>query len=458
MTKQKKIIFTLISLSISGWLNLSYANSDNTSSDPDKKINSISTKGFSTPVVWDNKTLWDASQAHSNNFYIKNAWNAESGSFASEISSEGKVLSEKRHLIASSRMIYGLAHSAQIDPTYLGFAEREAQFLLQKMTDQDQDGIYFKSIVDAKGNSLTSDDTLIVNAQAYGLNGLVALYKVTKNPELLQKIEVIYDDFYHRFHDPVNMGFFDGYDRKARQAVKTKSFNSTVYVATSFLFELAQLPTSRQEQYVKTATELADIVATNFIDSKTNWIIENFSSDWKPEWRDWQVQGDSTIGITGHNYQAAWLLMRATEFSQVTKEKKTQYLESAKLILSSMLKSKSLDLENGGFFDAFKRESDEPMWHTNKAWWQQAEAILALTKADQLNLFKKSLDFNIKQVRDQALRFYFAHFIDYQNGGEFPVVQKDGTPVLTENKGQLGTGTYHQVELAKFMKEYALQR
>ena len=43
------------------------------------------------------------------------------------------------------------------------------------------------------------------------------------------------------------------------------------------------------------------------------------------------------------------------------------------------------------------------------------------------------------------------------NGGEFPVVQKDGTPVRTENKGQLGTGSYHQVELARLMKQYAAQ-
>ncbi len=411
---------------------------------------------FGIPVAWDNTVLWDKSALHSNDFFIRYGWDRTSGSFASEISSDGKVLSDKRHLISTSRMAYGLAHSASLDPAYLAYAKKQAKFILEKMTDQDQNGIYFKSTVDSKGNLIEPENKLIVNYQAYGLNGLVALYKVTKNPALLKKIEIIYGNFYKRFHDPVHLGFFDEFNQQNGKPVETKSYNSTVYVATSFLADLAELPTARKAHYVKTVEELADKVAQNFLDPKTGWIIENFTSDWKPDWRSWQVQGDSTIGITGHNYQAAWFLLRAAEFSEISQAKKAQYLESAKSILTAMLKSKSLDLENGGIFDAFKREADEPMWHTNKAWWQQAEMILALTKADSINLFTDpDMVVRARQARDNGMQFYFNHFIDYKNGGEFPVVQKDGTPILTENKGQAGTGSYHQVELARFMKEYA---
>lgn len=411
---------------------------------------------FGTPVAWNNTTLWDLSALHSNDFFIRNGWDRGSGSFASEISSDGKVLSDKRHLIATSRMVYGLSHSANLDTGYLPYANKQAKFLLSKMTAQDQNGIYFKSTVDSLGAVAAPENKLVVNYQAYGLNGLVALYKVTGNPALLKKIEIIYGNFYKRFHDPVDLGFFDEFNLQTGKPVKTKSYNSTVYVATSFLADLAELPTTRKAQYVKTVEELADKVAQKFVDPKTGWIVENFTADWKPDWRSWQVQGDATVGITGHNYQAAWFLLRATDFSEISAAKKAQYFESAKSILTAMLKSKSLDLQNGGVFDAFKREADEPMWHTNKAWWQQAEMILALTKADSVNLFTDAnTAIQARQARDLAVQFYFNHFVDYKNGGEFPVVEKNGTPILTENKGQAGTGSYHQVELARMMKEYA---
>lgn len=411
---------------------------------------------FATPTVWNNPVLWDKSALHSNDFFIRYGWDPASGSFASEISSDGKVLNDKRHLISTSRMVYGLAHSVGLDSSYLTYAKKQAKFLLELMTAQDQNGLYFKSAVDSKGNLIAPENKLVINYQAYGLNGLVALYKATKDPALLKKIEMIYGSFYKRFHDPVHLGFFDEFDNQSGKPIETKSYNSTVYVATSFLADLAELPTAKKAHYVKTVEELADKVVQNFLDPKTGWIIENFTSDWKPDWRSWQVQGDSTIGITGHNYQAAWFLLRATEFEEISEGKKAQYLESAKSILTAMLRSESLDSENGGVFDAFKREADEPMWHTNKAWWQQAEMILALTKAESVNLFTDAdTSIQARQARDKAVQFYFDNFVDYQNGGEFPVVQKNGTPVFTENKGQAGTGSYHQVELAIMMKEYA---
>ncbi len=400
---------------------------------------------------------WDQSKTHSNDFFLTYGWDSKSQSFASEISNEGRVLSDKRHLVATSRMIYGLAHSADLVPSYLSFANLQAKFLLEQMTEKDAKGPYFLSVVDAKGRSLSenNDAKLIVNAQAYGLNGLVALYETTKDPQLISKIEAMYDSFYERFHDPIGLGFFDVYDRTLQEPVLTKSYNSTVYVATSFLLDLAQLPTARRIEYVQTIEELADIVAAKFPDPSTGWIIENFTADWKPEWRGWQVQGDSTIGITGHNYQAAWFLMRATEFPEIPTAKKMVYLASARTILTAMLSSASLDSIRGGVFDAFKRELDEPMWNTNKAWWQQAEMILALAKADVIGLFQDhTLAQKMRRARSMATIFYFANFIDHENGGEFTTVEANGTPIPADNKGQAGTGSYHQVELARFMKEY----
>ena len=95
------------------------------------------------------------------------------------------------------------------------------------------------------------------------------------------------------------------------------------------------------------------------------------------------------------------------------------------------------------------------MWHTNKAWWQQAEAIMALTLAEKSGVLSTD---DVRSVRDQAVDFYFNHFVDWQGGGEFAEVTKDGTPVtdngVIKDKGQWGKSTYHTVELARYMLAY----
>ena len=164
---------------------------------------------------------------------------------------------------------------------------------------------------------------------------------------------------------------------------------------------------------MRTVEELADQVADHFLDPQTGWIVENFTTDWRPDWRGWQKQTvdtpqgkrDFTIGVTGHNFQAAWFLMRAVEFPEIPITSRQKYLETARNILSSMLASRAIDRMNGGVFDVFKREDGQNMWHTNKAWWQQAEGILALTKADLINLFDDpSQRIDARRARDQILQ------------------------------------------------------
>jgi mannose/cellobiose epimerase-like protein (N-acyl-D-glucosamine 2-epimerase family) len=353
-------------------------------------------------------------------------------------------------------MVYGLAHGASVDPSYLHRAKRSAEFLLTKMVRRDATGPYFLSAVDAQGSEVTPKTELVVNEQAYGLNGLVALYQVTRDPRLLDTIREAYAAFYKRFHDAEHGGFFDTFDRATGKPVRTKSYNSTVYVATSFLLELSAVDTERKAGYEKVLRELGDRVAGDFFDPKTGWIVENFTNDWKPEWRGWQKQGENTIGVVGHNFQAAWFLMRLADTFEGDATRQAKYRATAREILGSMLDKPVVDWERGGFGDVFKRETSEPMWHTNKAWWQQAEAILSLTLAERDGILSGAAADRAKIARDQGLAFYLKHFIDRKNGGEFDNVDKDGNPTPDAVKGSLGKSTYHTVELARYMTDYAV--
>ena len=117
-----------------------------------------------------------------------------------------------------------------------------------------------------------------------------------------------------------------------------------------------------------------------------------------------------------------------------------------------MLSKPTTDWERGGFYDAFKRETDEPMWNKNKAWWQQTEAIMALTLANLQGVLK---DEKAMEARDLGVDFYFNHFVDHKNGGEFDVVDEEGKPTKDTFKGGYAKSTYHCAEFAHFMARYA---
>lgn len=414
-------------------------------------------------VDWRDSRVWKNSIVHSIEFFNQKAYDPATGSYASEIAIDGQHKSEIRHLIATSRMAYGLAYGAALtgNADYLRRSREVVKFLLTKMVRRDRAGRpYFLNAVDPTGTPVNPQTQLVVNEQAYGLNGLVALATVTpdaqERAELLSRISEFYKAFVIRFHDGSSDGsstgkggFYDGFDLNTGRAITTKSYNSTVYVATSFLLELAQL--DRQVDYLNPLTEIGDAVARYFPDSRTGWIVENFTNDWRPDWRGWQKQSEGTIGIVGHNFQAAWFLLRLSQEPWIGASRQTRYRAVAKSILESMLSKAAVDRQYGGFHDVFVRETSQTMWHTNKAWWQQAEGVMALTLAQKMGVLATV---DAAQVRDQAVNFYFASFIDRQRGGEYDVVTREGQPTAETMKGHLGKSTYHTVEFARFMMKY----
>lgn len=442
----------------------------------------ISNTAFADSYNSASRQLWLDSIGHSIEFFDAHAWDEESGSYFSEITYDGHVKSTARHLMALSRMVYGLSYASQHDLAQLSRAKSAADYLLKKMIRTDPVGPYFVGTIGADGQAVLQDQ-LVVNEQAYGLCGLVALYDVTKDEQLRQQIGELYESFVRRFKDSSEAGgFFDLYDLHAGAPVRTKSYNSTVYVATSFLMEFSRV-TGRLDA-ASTAGELADIVKSRFLDRTSGWIFENFDEQWRP-WADsiaglpvdqalsfvkdhvpagqqWQFQKVGTelrtIGVAGHNFQAAWFLTRMSLDARYDVERRAQWAEGARTILMSMLRDGGngpVDRVNGGIFDVFQRETSETMWHTNKAWWQQAEAILALTLATKSGVLDSE---DARHVRDQAVDFYFTHFVDRDLGGEFSELTREGEPTkdngLVKDKGLWGKSTYHTVELARYMLAY----
>lgn len=432
------------------------------------------------------ESFWLSIADHSADFFNLHAYSEQEGVYYSEVDSEGQVVNGKIHLIALSRMIYAQAYLAEQGLADIRRAESAASFLLSRMVKEDEFGPYFVSQVQLNENAdiLADKDQnqidLVVNEQAYGLSGLVELYRVSGDRKLLKKIRNFYQAFVRRFHDSQSGGFFDRYSSSKETSdtgrpthshshthshthrhvqSQTKSYNSTVYVATSFLISLMEADPGRKRQYQDKLSELVHLAAKHFPDKETGWIIENFDRHWVPQWRGWQQQGPHSIGIVGHNLQYAWLLLRASEWDFIDIKQRGNLKSIAYQVIDSMLAKPSWDAEHGGFLDAFQRETSAPMWHTNKAWWQQAEGLMALSAA----LYFQSDDLGqeramkYQRAKTHTIDFFTRFFIDKTYGGEFFNVSQNGQAIEDELKGQKGKSAYHSTELAKFMIRYQLK-
>ena len=135
------------------------------------------------------------------NFFNVNAYQAELGTYYSEVDNEGKVMSGKVFNVALSRLIYGLSYSSEVIPSNLKNVQKAADSQLQKLVGEDSVGPYFISFFDLQTDRADSSSNSDIWQQAYGLCGLSELYRNSPNDDLLSRIHNLHDSLIKRFHD-----------------------------------------------------------------------------------------------------------------------------------------------------------------------------------------------------------------------------------------------------------------
>lgn len=444
-----------------------------------------------TPITTADVGRFNKLIEHSVDFFEAHARDNKTGSYYTNIRIDGSRVNDVRHIVASGRMLYALSHSSRLNEKYKDHARHLRDYILRAMTAKEEGvGPYFRVAVGDDGKDVGQPPTeLFIHHQAYGLCGLVASYSVAPSIEELIEIEAFYTAFRQRYKDAEEKGFLHLYtlpaDGRPGKASATKNFNSTVYVATAFLLELhdavnrVQTSKDADPKHRELARKVYEIAASDLAElaeatanklaaaDGTGFIVESFDAQWNPAWPDNLKAGDDTIGIVGHNFQAAWFLLRASQMPSASKEQQAAYKAKAAEILKSMLGKPEkagaapVDSKLGGFHNGFRRASGElhTEWGSDKHWWQQAEGILALTLAEKLGVVT---DPEALDARDKALQFFVDNFVDDEDdrgmNGEFKVVTREGKPRMEEPKGEPGKSAYHTVELYRYLIEYAGQR
>lgn len=164
-------------------------------------------------------------------FFDENAFDQTKMAYLSEIDNVGKKISDKVFTVAVNRCIYGLSYSSKYFPNNLTRAKQSSEFLLKNLIGKDPIGKYFISYIENKIPD--NSEELDIWQQAYGLNGLTELYRVTKDKELLNNIHELHKALVQRFRDKERGGFYGNYNIKTGQVAGSKSIQSLMYPITA---------------------------------------------------------------------------------------------------------------------------------------------------------------------------------------------------------------------------------
>lgn len=433
---------------------------------------------------------WNRQARDMVDFFGRVSVDNQDGGFFTNIDSSGKVYNpdpnhpNEKYLMPTSRQVfaYTAAFNMTGDPHYLALAKHGVDFVLaHNVVTTPMGEKHFVEHTDQAGTPIPAP--LAVNEQTYGMTGLIAYYKVTHDPQVLGVLKDTHAYLTKHFGDVRNGqfdGLFDTVDPNSGAHNDTKSYASSVYPATSALLELATVADGDwKQQILGQIKTIADRVVEKFPDPASPFIRERFDRDWnspddvwKPSgWQFQDLQGKTdpsgkpfvdahgqplthgTIGVVGHNTQAALFLLRADRLLQENGLQSAgdsqRYFDTARTCVDNML-AHGYDHQRGGWYDSIVRESgDQPMWNTNKAFWQQEQGGLAT-----LALYRLTGDMRYKLATDGTERFYDQHFMDRRVEGGQTVsygdrfsVQADGTPT-SDPKGGPGKSAYHSTEWA----------
>lgn len=370
-------------------------------------------------------------------FYSRNAFESSSGAYYSEVDNEGRVLSDKVYTVALSRLIYGLAYSSAHFPENLTKAQRALEYQLEHMLAEDEFGPYFLSwVTPTKKSGSTHID---IWQQAYGLCGMVELYRQTQDKALLVQIHRLHSALVRRFQDQTHQGFYGQYELGVGPVPGSKSLQSLMYPITAYLANLWLADEAHRALYQPILKEHVELLYGVGWDHELEWVNVKFSDSWKA--CENSLETICSTVSPGHNFQLAALLLRASDWPFMPKQQRRSLSKRGKSIVAATLNKPIYGPQGvqGGFAQTFNPLTQSAT-DTRKAWWQHCEAIIAL-----------SLIEGRESMRDELAQYFFSHFQDSKFGGEYFLLDTNDRPITSDPKGSMGKSAYHTIEMIRFL-------
>lgn len=361
-------------------------------------------------------------------FWTSEAIDNNNGGFIGEINHFGEKNSEaSKGVILNTRILwtFSAAYRATKTQKYKDIADNAYSYIIKHFWDSENGGLIWE--VDCLGSPLNTRKQAY--AQGFGIYAFSEYYRATQQKDSLDFANVLFEILENKFWDQKYGGYIEALKQdwsviedmrlSEKDQNSPKSMNTHLHIIEPYVNLYRVNPS---EKLKRSIVSLLEIFKDKIIDINTGHFNLFFGMDW-------QIQ--STAISFGHDIEGAWLLHEAT---QVIGDKKwIKTIRKSALQLVEITLNKGVDTD-GSLFN----EYDNGHMDTDKHWWPQAEAMVGLMDAYEINHNEKYLEGIIK-----LWNFIKFNLKDRENGEWHWRIDENGNPVTSEVKVGFWKCPYH---------------
>lgn len=332
---------------------------------------------------------------------------------------------------------FSAAYMLLKDEMYLRAATVAKDYLIDKFTDKEFGGIYWK--LNHLGDAV--DNKKQIYNLAFSVYGLCEYFKATGDKSALDNAIQLFRLIEKYSFDTLSNGYFEAFKRNweeiddmrlsAKDANEKKTMNTHLHVLEAYtnLYKVWKSPDVKKQ-----LINLVEIFIDKIIIKSSNHLGLFFDEKWN--------QKSQTISY-GHDIEAAWLIYEAAEelSDEALIQKVRKYI--CPIVDAAM---EGYQLDNG-----FNYEFEPLTNHTDKErhWWVQAEAIVGALKA-----YKISKDEKYINVALSTWKYIKQQLIDNKHGEWYWSRLENGETNPVQNKAGFWKCPYHNsrmcMEVLKF--------
>ena len=360
------------------------------------------------------------------------------------------LVQQARHVWSTSFVLENYPE----ENAYLGYARHGFHFLRDRMWDKEKGGFYAYCTEDGSPVPESLNDKRVYG-QAFAVYALSQYYTISQEAEALDLAKKQFHWMEKGPHDPVHGGYFEFLNRMGNPAyldpqegsappspmIGTKDYNSSIHLMEALTQLYRVWPDSLVRQRLE---EMFTLVRDTFV-HPDGYLQLYFNADWSAAADDNYLengsdgQGYFTKHFTyGHDVETAFLLLETAHVLGWGKDEKTHRI--AKQLVDHSLAS-GWDKENGGFYDAGRKQGDSiVIINDHKSWWGLVEGMNTLLlmhnlypddPADYYGKFKK------------AWEHIDTYLIDKQYGGWYNAALDTDPESVEQPKSHIWKTTYH---------------
>lgn len=334
--------------------------------------------------------------------------------------------------VLMTRYLWALSAAYKIsdDIAILNAADNVYRFIVEKMIDQNGQGIYWSVTFDGKPKITQKH----IYVQSFAIYALSEYYKISNNQESLDLAINLYQLVESKAYDVQHNGYHEEFtqDWQPSPATLMGPRGTAEYYTTNSVLHLVEAYTNLYQTYpdlslLEDIKNLLNIFSKHIISEKGHCQTE-FS-------RDWQAMN---LDISyAHDIETAWLLFRTLEVIDETDNQPCINLIDN--IVESVV-ADGLDTK-GIIIDQFRNGQKTSV----KQWWSLAESVIGFYDA-----YTRTEDSQYKKLAEKHWEFVQNHLINPITNSEWlPHIDETGQMVagVSSNISDAWKGPYHTVRM-----------